>query len=702
MLKSRLAKESLSILFVFGFTLFVFRGYLSGEVAPPWDFYGDYYTQAYSWWDLGSFFHPTSYMPYLISGYPAHLGLQFSAFYLPVGFIAEIFEYTIINAARLQAITIALGIVGVYVFSRRWGISNGSSIVASFGYLFSAGFFSNASHIDIVRAWAFLPWLLLLLSPVKNFRWWKILIAVFVWFQFFVGAYPGNIASFAYLFLFFSSLLMFFNRDKIRNLLYWYSITVIPGLLMSGLKWIPFLISSSGPQIQNQVKVNLGIFSTIFFPYGGTGQSGDLVLPNDLTQRTFFVIPLILFLTAFARGNKFLTTASVLFLAGSIILGIDFPFFGNWQENLPLLDLSRFRTIDFKPGISLSLSLLAAIGLDQIITRKRMFPKLIDLKYEFLQYLLIAFITISSIVIGRRVGFSDQDISVTYSWLWLSLFVIFLIFGAVKFDLQKVTKGLVITSICFIGISWADSFKDPWQVPRVPTENLYFSGNVDEIISESQSIDLVIRPERNGPALPIPYPGEMIIQFWNSNDLNRNYSTGGYVTIKGNKNFEKYVEYALDADKSKVISFLQKGSAVIFLNNSLPYADDCFVSKVCELKKVTYEYVNYSPGNFKIKIDDLVEPTKVVVNEIGWKGWSAKACDANLNCSVIKVENQDKELLLNAVVPVGTRFLTFEYVTPGLKFAWIIFWVTFLATLINIIYAFNERLFGNKFMRFVS
>ena len=107
MLKSRLAKESLSILFVFGFTLFVFRGYLSGEVAPPWDFYGDYYTQAFSWWDLGSFFQPTSYMPYLISGYPAHLGLQFSAFYLPVGFIAEFSQYTIVNAARLQAITIA-------------------------------------------------------------------------------------------------------------------------------------------------------------------------------------------------------------------------------------------------------------------------------------------------------------------------------------------------------------------------------------------------------------------------------------------------------------------------------------------------------------------------------------------------------------------------------------------------------------------
>ena len=86
-------------------------------------------------------------------------------------------------------------------------------------------------------------------------------------------------------------------------------------------------------------------------------------------------------------------------------------------------------------------------------------------------------------------------------------------------------------------------------------------------------------------------------------------------------------------------------------------------------------------------MNNLLGPTKVVVNEIGWKGWSARACDANLKCSVLKVENQDKELLLNVVVPAGTRFLTFEYVTPGLNYAWIIFWVTVLITIINVSYS---------------
>lgn len=676
MLKSRLAKESLSILFVFGFTLFVFRGYLTGEVAPPWDFYGDYYTQAFSWWDLGSFFHPTPYMPYLISGYPAHLGLQFSAFYLPVGIIAEFFHYTIVNAARLQAITIGVGIVGVYIFSRRWGISQGSSIVASFGYLFSAGFFSNASHIDVVRAWAFLPWLLLLLSPVRNFRWWKIPIAVLIWFQFFVGAYPGNIASFAYLFLLFFLVMFFLNRTKIRKLIFWYWITVIPGVLLSGIKWIPFLISSSGPQIQNQVKVNLGIFSTIFFPYGGTGQSGDVVLPNDLTQRTFFVIPVILILIAFARGNKVITTISLLFLTGSIILGIDFPIFTHWQENLPLLDLSRFRTIDFKPGISLSLGLLAGVGLDNLTKRHKLFPKRKEIKYEITQYFIISAIFISALFIGRKTGFSAQDVKLTYLWVSLSILIILTLFVLLRYKLQIAIQGIVIASVCFIGLSWANSFQNPWQVPRLPTENLYFGSDVTELIANQLDKKIISRPERVGPALPIPYPGEMIIQFWNSNDLKRNYSTGGYVTIKGNKNFDKYIEYAVDDKNSNVISFLKEKSQVKFLNRAETLIDLCFVDNKCEFKDIEYKFTEYNPESFRINLLKNVEPMRIVINEIGWNGWNAKGCVSANQCVDLRIGKQYDNLLLNAQLPAGIKSLEFSYVTPGLKNAWIIFYLT--------------------------
>ena len=74
---------------------------------------------------------------------------------------------------------------------------------------------------------------------------------------------------------------------------------------------------------------------------------------------------------------------------------------------------------------------------------------------------------------------------------------------------------IVIVSI-YIGLSWANYFKDPWQVPRTGTENLYFGSEVSEIINNKNPIKSLSREKRIGPSLPIPYPGEMIIQFWNS------------------------------------------------------------------------------------------------------------------------------------------------------------------------------------------
>ena len=153
--------------------------------------------RSYSWWDLGSFFNPTTYLPYLVSGFPSHLGLQVSSFYLPVGLIAEFGEYTILNAARLQAITISIGLVGVFLLSKKFDLNVISRMIVSVGYFFSAGFFSNASHIDIVRAWSFFPWLLLLMFPINKIRFLTLPVISLIWFQFFVGAYPGNLASFA-------------------------------------------------------------------------------------------------------------------------------------------------------------------------------------------------------------------------------------------------------------------------------------------------------------------------------------------------------------------------------------------------------------------------------------------------------------------------------------------------------------------------
>ena len=676
-------KELLGILFVSLLPIFVFWGYLVGQTAPPWDFFGDYYTQAYSWWDLGSFFKPTTYLPYLVSGFPSHLGLQVSSYYLPVGLIAEFGEYTILNAARLQAVTVSFGIIGVFLLAKKFELDLLPRFIVSIGYFFTAGFFSNASHIDIVRAWSFFPWLLLFLFPIyKN----KYIILPFIslaWFQFFVGAYPGNLASFAYLFFLFSTILVTVFKIKFIDLAKWYSLTLVPGILLSSIKWIPFLTSGNGPVIGNQVKVNLGIFSTIFFPYGGTGQSGDVFLPNDLTQRTFFIIPLVFMLAFFAYKNKKIIITGLGFVLFSIILGIDFVNIPKWQEYLPLLEISRFRTIDFKPGISFGIALLAGSGLQNLM-KFNLFNSNVKEKVQIIFKLFLAYASaLIVLLIGKSYDFTQPDNKFTLNLVAFSSVLIFFLIITNK-KLKIFVSFLIVISSIYLGLSWANYFKDPWQVPRAGTENLYFGLEVSEIIKSKEPIRMSYREKRVGPNLPIPYPGEMIIQFWNSNEIKRTYSTGGYVTIKGEPNFDKYVQYALDNDYSKVIDFLSQESRILFVDEKEKDIDKCLAFNLCNLENIKYKFISYSPGELIVTMDPLSKNYKLIVNEIGWRGWVAESCDKNEMCQQIKVGNQEENLLLNANLPKGTSKLTFKFETPYLKISWYIFYTTILVLLIYV------------------
>lgn len=683
--------EFVGIVLVSLLPIFVFWGYLVGKTAPPWDFFGDYYTQAYSWWDLGSFFDPTTYLPYLVSGFPSHLGLQVSSYYLPVGLIAEFGEYTIMNAARLQVFTISFGLIGIFILAKKFELNTISRLIVVIGYFFTAGFFSNASHIDIVRAWSYFPWLLLLLFPISKKIYFILPLVSFIWFQFFVGAYPGNLASFAYIFLIFSMILILVFKYKINDLIKWYLISIFPGLLLSSIKWLPFIATGNGPVIGNQVKVNLGIFSTIFFPYGGTGQSGDSFLPNDLTQRTFFIIPLIFMLAFFARKNKKVIITGLSFILLSVVLGIDVAFFGKWQEYLPLLEISRFRTIDFKPGISFGLALLAGLGFQNLTnfnlhksTKKEKIRNFISLFIALTFSLII-------LLIGKSYDFTQSDNSFTLKIVTISAISIFSLFFVTNM-LKNLFSFLIVMVSIYIGLSWANYFKDPWQVPRTGTENLYFGSEVSEIIKNKNPIKSLSREKRIGPSLPIPYPGEMIIQFWNSNELRRTYSTGGYVTIKGEPNFNKYVEYALDPKYSKAVIFLGEESKILFMNEKEKNIDNCVSSDLCNYVDVKYQFLNYSPGEFAISMEPLSENYRVTVNEIGWRGWEATSCNDKEICKKTMVGNQEDNLLLNTILPKGTSKVIFKYETPLLNISWILFYlsVIFLVVYVLVI-GINKR-----------
>lgn len=643
--------------------------YINGSSSPSWDFFGDYFTSAYSWWDLGNFFHPPTYLPYLISGVPAHLALQVSSYYVPVGIVAEFFGYTIENAIRLQFITIVFGVLGIYFLLKSWNFSNSISCISSFCYFFSAGYFSNSSHVDIVRAWSFLPWLLLSVRQNRQKNKYLIFIYSLLWFQFFVGAYPGNIASYFYILLIWVIFINIIEKDNFKNNILYYCKIILPALMMSSLKWLPFLVTGKGPEITNQIKFNSGILTTIFFPYQGLSNTGELILPNDVTQRTFFVVPIFLFLMIFAKNNHKLFQISLIVLLVSSVLGIDYSLSSHWQEYLPLLDISRFRTIDFKPGISLAVTILSAIGLNNLLEKKDTFSKKINRPI----LMLVTFVTLYVIFVFQTNNFLKSDFYLGLKWIGLSILSILLCTILIQIKFKNIAFLILLSLVIYIGDDWANSYLPTWKNNIIDTERVYFGEETKNLIMNQNEINLIERPERNGPSIPIPYPGEMIIQYWNKNELLRNYSIGGYVTIKGEEIFQKYVDYAVDKDKSKVIDFLAQKSSILFINPGDKISDNCLYENGCEFITNDYKFIEYSPNSFEVQINPMDKKTYLFINEINWKGWNIKTCDTFNICSNLKIKN-DQNLILQFEIPIKTKFIRAHYKTPYIEYSWILFW----------------------------
>jgi hypothetical protein len=686
--------DFLSMAMLVIFVLVIFNGYITGRVAPSWDFYGDYYTQAFSWWDLGNFFHPITYFPYLLSGFPSHLGLQVSSFYLPVGVVAELFTYTIVNAARLQALSIAFGIVGCYLLARKLKVSVSGSLLISIGYLFSAGFFSNATHIDIVRSWVFFPWLLILLFPREKINFALFPVASLIWFQFFIGAYPGNIASFAYVFLAWIVIIIIYAPNLMKATLTFNFLSVLLGLMMASLKWYPFLLGGQGPQIQNQVVVNKGIIATLIFPYSGSALPGDSILPNDITQRTFFVIPLILLFAFFAKRNTFAITTGLTFVILGVILGIDFPFFAHWQESLPLLDLSRFRTIDFKPPISLGLSLLGGLGFDYL---KSMSKKLL-INLENIFRLLSAIMFMGFIYLLASISqISETDVRTGLNWIIISVILFALIIFLISFKIKILPEILLVVSVGFIGIIWAYQFALPWQTPRIPTENLYFGSSSASAIESRQESVLISRPPRSAPEFPIPFPAGLVFQRYNVWELKREFTMGGYATIKGEKLFQRYISEAQKLENVSIYNYLSLGSDVRIGNSQNSLSDMCVSTKKCLNESGSGAVTSYKPGEIKIDFENINKESRVFINEMNWQGWQVVLCNVQNGCESPVSANDEDNLILNFSVKPDTKSVLLFYETPGMKIAWVLFWSSVFLNTIYLLIRIKSAYWNKRF-----
>jgi hypothetical protein len=656
-------------------TATTFSSYFLGFASPPWDFWGGFLTTANTWWSLGSFFAPPEYLPYLFGGFPAALGLQVGAWYLPVGILHSSVGFSPFTAAVLQACTIGFASIGAYVLARRLEIRHIPALLTATGYFFSPGFFSNAQHTDMLIAWAMFPWLLVTLIPPKKYSALAIVGSSLLWFQFFIAAYPGNIISFAY---FFAAIVTFhFFTTRINRLLYlaWIASIVCSGLMMSCLRWAPYFALNDADNARGNAQVmSAGILSTLVFPFT------DDALPNDLTMRALFVPTTILLSIFFIRRSRTMAYCFILIVVG-VVLGFNYPIFTKIQDVLPMLDVSRFLTNDFKTGLILGLCLLGGYGCEQMMTLA-----LRNGTKHFLIRLLPAILGFLSLLyLANYASLSRRTTAAGVRWFLFSLFSIAIVFFILRLARNRQNPRspkfllivnfsaslILIGATSIVGYLWAIHNEITWKHPRERIEVRYYGSTVATLIENQLPIELAERPARQGPEFPTD-PAILQSPAWNGNEFQRSFSTGGYVNLKGQSRFDQMILWSSQPEGKNWFTVLSMESIAWILPPSATSdvkSADCVIEKSClrDGLKIT----SWKPGEIEV-----IVPTGnfgiVTINELAYKGWRVERCD-KVGCSSQDVAADESNTFLSAPIDSNVTSLRFYYVTSARGVSWLLF-----------------------------
>lgn len=635
--------------------------YLVGLSVPPWDFFGSYNTDAFLWWSHGGFFDPVDWIPNLWAGYPAAAVLQNSAWYLPVGLAAAFGPFTLHSAAIVQAIHVAFGSVGAYLLVRRMGGSFPAALLAATAWFYAVGVYSNAEHVDIVRGYAWLPWLLLVVSPLWPWRrWWAIPAATILLWQAATGVYPGILIAACYVLPFWAVAAALVWRHRLTPFVVGMAVSALGAVLLSGPRLLPFLMQSTAAGTPADVsQFSVWILGTAAFGHGSPE------LPNDISMRSFFVPATILVLACFARWRSRFARAGAAIVAPSFCLGMPFlPWFDAAQA-LPGMSLSRFSMSDFKPFLILGVLLLGISGAYAVV-------RAVD-RGRLPRARLVGAIAllVALALIGLLGPFSVLD--------WVPpLALAALVLGGVVVAVRRPSRrriraawaAVALTAVS--GLMWSAITAETWQAWRTASERFRYGSTVEELIASAEAGSGDRRPGRRSPG-PGWTVNDLESRTWNGAAYANDLAVGGNVNLRSTATIGALSD-ALDpaADGSDdVMDFLvatgrlatSAGASVGTFELGNCGRDDA----ACGPAVVVPD--GYGPGASSFSVSAPRSLT-AVLNEAYYPGWSARACDDG--CADLGV-TASPEGLVEIALPSGGYRLSIEYRTPGRAQGWLLF-----------------------------
>ena len=658
--------------------LLMFRGYYSGSYAPPWDFLGSYNTEAFAWWNEGSFFRPAEWISHSWGGYPAAVSIQNSAWYLPVGIVSLITPFTIHAAAALAAAHYAFGAAGVYVLGRLSRLGRAPSVFGLVAYFFVAGFYAQAEHVDIARGYAWIPWILAATSPFWPWRrWWAVPLAVIIFWQALLGTYPGMIVAVGYCVVAWVLIHQFTTRTAVRKYLLPLGVSAAMSLLLLAPKYVPALLldsGASGPYVDAS-QISWSQLATVFLPYGNPS------IPTDIALRSFFLPATCFVLAGLANLRGSLERALLGVLATAVILGLPGTPWHDAVSRMPGLSFSRYRMSDFRSMLLAAICVLAMTALSRIIREAPLAAPARRRSYVR-RAAWLAVLPLLLVVLGVANGFDASEwtpalLITSTACVVVALAVLPLPQQLIAYRMNARPAAVVLVLLSLVsGATWAFATTAPWRSPRVYAETASFGATVDELLSERPAdTPLEQRPARAPVAEP-PVASDIVNTHWNAGFYSDTDSVGGLVNLKRSASFQALQSALLDPRTSDDVNHFMAAPGIVveMENGQLPSdaeVDSCVSSGECGVG-LKVEADGYAPGHLDYLVD-AASTSVVAANESYYLGWHVSACATDGSRCVELGAGRGPAGVMIAEVPPGRWKIAFDYITPGSQKSWIAF-----------------------------
>ena len=648
-----------------------YGSYVLGLTVVNGDTNAHYLSDSYYWWNHGGILDPPEWVPYTWMGRPGGSNLQDGSYVLAQGLGNLVSPWSPTVSAITSAVLTAFGALGMYILVRRLWRNHYVALLALVAQFYAPNIFSNAQFLDFHRATVYLPWFLLILSPLWFWerRWGLPLAALLLW-QIVVGSYPGWLIGAAVCVLAWA-VAWLFDRSRDNGWVWRVAVAGVVAVALSAVKLVPALLVGTGERNEEGQRVLLSVpnLASIFFPYDNPAMTWDIAL------RPFFVVVPVLVLMVLARWRSVPMRPVIALGVSSLALILLAQYARGFLESLPGMDLSRFQINEFKTFLVVAAILAGASGAERVWQRE------------------VSATAVWSAGAGVLVVAAGLALSLDHGGgakrlLGLALpFVLIAVATVLLVGLVRSRPGTARAAVAAFGVlltagvsglGFAYLVTSTWASSRVNVEVGHYGAEVSQLVSAQPCpSETERRPARRAPeSEPKDY--------WHdvsglAGAFDCSLAVSGYANVPGNPTLREQAQALIDDSSGELLTFFMAPGAVAPATSDGRAADvsqECLDDGQCEGLRFTP--VSYDPDG-RVEYEVVAEQAMTaVLNESYYRGWSGQACTGVGQCHDVHPRAGVASALL-VDVPQGTSTVSLEFHVPYGQALRVVFWVAVAA-----------------------